>query len=279
MDLLPHIAETLLQVRAKKPLVHHLTNYVTANDSANITLAIGASPVMTSDIGEVADMVVHAAAVVLNIGTLTAATVDAMVVAGQKAVALGRPVLLDPVGAGATPARTAAAVRIIREVKPAIIRGNMSEIKTLAGHAVAIRGVDSLADTAGGEAVAQTLAAQLGCVVAVTGATDIVAAAGRLCRIDNGHPMLASVTGTGCMASSLIGCCAGVAADPFLATVTGLVSMGVAGELAHESLRPGEGTGTFRMRLIDAVSTLQPEVVLRKAKLSYPQGEDKSGNP
>lgn len=267
MELLPQIAETLVQIRAKKPLVHHLTNYVTANDSANITLAIGASPVMTSDISEVADMVVHAAAVVLNIGTLTAATVDAMVVAGQKAAALGRPVLLDPVGAGATPARTAAAERIIREVRPAVIRGNMSEIKTLAGLAVAIRGVDSLADAVGGEEVAQTLAARLGCVVAVTGATDIVAGGGRLCRIANGHPLLASVTGTGCMASSLIGCCAGVAGDSFLATVAGLTAMGVAGELAYESLQPGEGSGTFRVRLIDAISNLDPDIVSRRARL------------
>lgn len=268
MELLPQIAETIVQIRTRKPLVHHLTNYVTANDSANITLAIGASPVMTSDIGEVADMVVHAAAVVLNIGTLTAATVEAMIVAGRQASLLGRPVILDPVGVGATPARTAAAERIIREVKPAIVRGNMSEIKTLAGMAVAIRGVDSVADWAGGETVAQALAAKLGCVVAVTGPTDIVAGGDRLCRIDNGHPLLAAVTGTGCMASSLIGCCAGVTGDAFLATVAGLTAMGVAGELAHESLKPNEGTGTFRVRLIDAVSTLNGETIVRRARLS-----------
>jgi len=267
MELLHEIAVTLAAVKAKRPLVHHLTNYVTANDSANITLAFGASPVMASDPGEATDMVAKAAALVLNIGTLSAAAVDTMIATGIRAGELGVPVILDPVGAGATPARTAAAGRIIRATNPAVVRGNAAEIKTVAGLSAAIRGVDSAADETDGEAVATGLAASLGCVVVLTGQTDIVAGGGRVCRIANGHPWLASVTGTGCMATSLIGCCLGAGADPYISAVTGIAVMGVAGELAHRSLRPEDGIGTFRVRLFDAVFTLTPETLLRCAKI------------
>jgi hydroxyethylthiazole kinase len=267
MELLQEIAATLDAVKAQKPLVHHLTNYVTANDSANITLAFGASPVMASDPGEATDMVAKAAALVLNIGTLSAAAVDTMVATGIRAGELGVPVILDPVGAGATSARTDSAGRIIRETRPAVVRGNAAEIKTVAGLSAAIRGVDSAADETDGEAVAAGLARQLGCVVALTGQTDIVAGGGRVCRIANGHPWLARVTGTGCMATSLIGCCLGAGADPYVGAVTGLTVMGVAGELAHRSLRPEDGIGTFRVRLFDAVFNLTPELLLRYAKI------------
>ncbi|MDR3590749.1 MAG: hydroxyethylthiazole kinase [Negativicutes bacterium] len=267
MELLQQAAETLARVRAKNPLVHHLTNYVTANDCANMTLAVGASPVMASDPAEVEDMVAAAAALVLNLGTLDARRVGAMLAAGKKAVCLGIPVILDPVGAGATPFRTAAAGQIIREVSLAVIRGNLAEIRHLAGLKGDIKGVDSSADDQDGRIVAQSLARRLGCVVAITGKTDIVACDGDVCRIDNGHPLLRQVTGTGCMASSLVGCCSAVA-DPFVGAVTGIMLMGIAGELAQQSLRPPDGIGTFRMRLFDAVGNMTAEQLRRCGKIS-----------
>lgn len=268
MALLQEIAATLVAVKAKKPLIHHLTNYVTANDSANITLAFGASPVMAGDIGEVEEMVSKAGALVLNIGTLSAASVDAMIVAARKAHQLGIPVVFDPVGVGATSMRTAAAARIIRETSPAVIRGNASEIKVLAGISTAIRGVDSVADETDSETVARDLARKLGCVVALTGKTDIIARGDDLCRIDNGHPWLSGVTGTGCMATSLVGCCLGGGADPFVAAAGGITVMGIAGELAREALRPGENIGMFRVRLFDAVAAMTPETIIQRGKIT-----------
>ncbi len=267
MAVLPEIARTLTAIREKTPLIHHITNYVTANDSANVTLAIGASPVMAGDPGEAADMVARAAALVLNIGTLSAAAVDTMVAVGKKAGQLGIPVIFDPVGAGATPARTAAAERIIREVRPAVIRGNAAEIRAVAGLKAAIRGVDAAGDEQGGEAVARDLARRLSGGVALSGRTDIVAAAGRVCRIANGHPWLTRVTGTGCMATSLIGCCCGAGADPFAGAAAGLTFMGVAGELAHRSLARGDGIGTFRVKLFDALFALTAETVLSNGQI------------
>lgn len=268
MELLQKVAETVIQIKGKRPLVHHITNYVTANDCANITLAVGASPVMASDLAEAEDMVQLASSLVLNIGTLNSHSVAAMLAAGKKAIFRGIPVVFDPVGAGATPYRTTTAQQIISEVRPTVIRGNMSEIKTLLGLNVQTKGVDSIADEVDGVAVARALADRLGCVVAITGKTDIVAGKNRICLIDNGHPLLAGVTGTGCMATSLVGAgCAG-ADDPFVGAVTGIVMMGIAGEMAQKSLQPGEGIGTFRIRLFDAISQMTQDVILREGKVS-----------
>lgn len=268
MELLQKIAQTVVQVKEKRPLVHHITNYVTANDCANITLAIGASPVMASDLAEAEDMVGLASSLVLNIGTLNPQSVAAMLAAGKKAISREIPIIFDPVGAGATPYRTATARQIISEVKPTVIRGNMSEIKTLLGLEGQTKGVDSVADETDGAGIAQTLANRLNCVVAITGKTDIIADPTRLCRIDNGHPQLANVTGTGCMATSLVGSCCGSVEDVFVGTVAGITLMGIAGELAQRTLKPGEGIGTFRIRLFDAISLMTEEAIRQEGKLS-----------
>ena len=272
MHILPQIAEAFVQIRAGNPLIHHLTNYVTANDSANMTLAIGASPVMATDPGEVEEMVSHAAALVINIGTLNSQLVGSMIAAGQKAMAMGIPIILDPVGAGATALRTATARRIIREVRVSVVRGNLSEIGVLAGFNSDTRGVDSGASGGDAETIALALARELQCVVAVTGKTDIVARGVDVCRISNGHPMLARVTGTGCMASSLIGCCCAAVGDPFIGAVAGLAVMGVAGEIAQRSLQATDGLGTFRIRLFDAVSNMTPDILLGQANLDHRGG-------
>lgn len=268
MDMQKEICDVLAMVREKKPLIHHLTNYVTANDCANIALAAGASPVMADDPREAAEMAERAGAVVINIGTLSEQSLEAMIAAGQRAVAKGIPVVFDPVGVGATNMRTRAAERIVREVRPSVVRGNMSEIKFLAGLSVDIKGVDSAADEAGAEAVALQLAQQLDCVIAITGKTDIIAQGRKVCRIQNGHALLASVTGTGCMSTTLAGCCCGAVGDPFIGTAAGIALLGIAGEMAQQSLKSDEGTGTFRMRLIDAVYNMNADTLRHRGKIS-----------
>lgn len=196
--MLDKIAEILLELRKKQPLVHHITNYVTVNDCANMTLAIGASPVMADDIGEVEEMVSFASSLVINMGTLNGRTIESMLVAGKKARERGIPIIFDPVGVGATTLRTATAKRIIEEVGPTVIRGNMSEIKILAGLGGEIKGVDSVAGEEDRVEVARELSQRLSCVVAITGKQDVVVQGNRICRIDNGRPVLSRVTGTGC---------------------------------------------------------------------------------
>jgi len=268
MEILQSIAENLRGIKDKKPLIHHITNYVTVNDCANMTLAIGASPVMADDIGEVEEMVSFAGSLVLNIGTLNSRTIESMLVAGKKARQMGIPIIFDPVGVGATKLRTGTAERIIREVCPSVIRGNMSEIKIIAGFQETIKGVDSVASAEDGEQVAQELSQKLAAVIAITGKRDIIAQGDRIVRIDNGHPMLSQVTGTGCMATSLIGCFCGAINDCFTGAAAGIMMMGLAGELAQHSLQAGEGIGTFRMRLFDAVSTLTPKMILEAGKIN-----------
>ncbi|TWH45838.1 hydroxyethylthiazole kinase [Sporomusa sp. KB1] len=268
MEILQKISDSLLALKTKKPLVHHITNYVTVNDCANITLAIGASPVMADDIEEVEEMVSFAAALVLNIGTLNSRSIESMVAVGKKAREKKIPIIFDPVGVGATALRTATAKRIIQEVYPSVIRGNMSELKMIAGVAADIKGVDSVADEVDGEKVARQLSQKLGCVIAITGKQDIIAHGERVCRIDNGHAILSQVTGTGCMATSLIACYCGAIDDWFTGAVAGVMTMGLAGELAHQSLQVGEGIGSFRVRLFDAVWSLTPEVIKKGGRIT-----------
>lgn len=266
MDLLRAIAENLIQVKAKKPLVHQITNYVTVNDCANIVLAIGASPVMADDSEEVEEMVGFAGALVLNIGTLNTRTISSMLKAGQKAKSLHIPVILDPVGVGATTLRTNTAHELIAKVKPDVIRGNMSEIKVLSGMDVGIKGVDSVADCEDGIEVARNLSQRLGCVVAITGKEDIIATATKHCLISNGHEKLSMVTGTGCMATALIGAYCGAGNDAFIGAAAGIMTMGLSGEIAY---RDFEGIGSFKVRLFDAVSNMTAETLLKGGKITY----------
>ena len=267
MSLIKQITGILPEIHRRKPLVHHITNYVTVTDCANITLALGGSPVMADDAAEVEEMVSFASALVLNIGTLNTRTIESMLLAGKKAGSRSIPIVLDPVGVGATKLRTDTAAALIREVKPSIIRGNMSEIKLLAGLNVTIKGVDSAADEADARSVAAGLARRLGCIVAITGKQDVISDGERFCLIDNGHEWLARVTGTGCMATSLIGTCCGVTGDWFAGTAAGLAIMGIAGEMARASLGEQDGIGTFRTKIFDAVFRLSPETLLAQAKI------------
>jgi hydroxyethylthiazole kinase len=262
--LTPAAAAALLaRVRDARPLVHHITNTVTQNDVANATLAIGASPVMAHAPEEVEAMTAQAQALVLNIGTLTVAAVEAMLRAGRRANAGGIPVVLDPVGAGATPFRTAQTERLLAAVRFACIRGNGGEIAALAGRSGTVRGVDAANDAGPGAGstdadtadLAAALAARLGCAVAATGAVDVVSDGARLVRLTHGHPMLRQITGSGCMATACVGAFAAVERDPLGAAVAGLACFEIAAERAAAV---ASGPGSFRVALIDALAALTP---------------------
>ncbi|MBS1210063.1 MAG: Hydroxyethylthiazole kinase [Proteobacteria bacterium] len=244
-------------IQQKTPLVVHITNNVTINDCANVCLALGASPAMSVDPSDVAELASYASALVLNLGLVDALSLEAMLAAGKAARAKGVPIVLDPVAAGATSTRRAASQKLLEELRPEIVKGNGAEIKFLAGQASRQRGVDSLDDEGLAEATA-ILASRYGIVVAATGPEDFVSDGQRTFRINGGTPYLARVTGTGCMVSSLVGSFAAVERDYLVAAAQGIAAMKLAGERAAGALLPGEGTGHFHIRLIDALSLLAP---------------------
>jgi len=256
-------AALLARVRETRPLVHHITNTVTQNDVANATLAIGASPVMAHAPEEVEAMVAQARALVLNVGTLTVAAVDAMVRAARRANAEGIPVVLDPVGVGATPFRTAQVERLLGEARVACVRGNAGEIAALAGRPGMVRGVDAVneggADAAGTRVgLASALAVRLHCAVAATAEVDVLTDGARLVRLAHGHPWLRQITGSGCMATACIGAFAAVEADALAAAVAGLACYEIAAEQAATT---ASGPGSFRVALFDALAALDPAAV------------------
>lgn len=267
MDIIKECITALKILKEKKPLVHNITNYVTVNDCANIILAIGGSPIMADEVNEVEDMVAISSCLVINMGTLNERTVASMIKAGKKANELKKPVIFDPVGVGAGPYRNRTAEKLMSEIQFAVIRGNMSEIKFLSGLAVQTKGVDSVADETGGVEAARGFAGRMKCIAAVTGKRDIITDGKRLCLIDNGHPILTEVTGTGCMTSALVGTYCGAVQDYFLAASAGVMSMGLAGELAQRTLQSNEGIGTFRMRLFDSIYSLTGETIMKEGRM------------
>ena len=254
----------LTRIRERRPLIHHITNLVTMNDTASITLAIGALPVMAHSRVEVEEMVASASALVLNLGTLTPEQVESMLLAGHRASELGIPIVLDPVGAGATRLRRDAALRLLREVTISAIRGNASEIGALIGVTGETRGVESISLAGDRDEVARSAARMFGCAVAITGIRDVVTDGERLAYVDNGHPLLGHITGSGCMATSLVGAFLAVEGDSWLSTAAALVTMGVAGEIAGP---PSYGPGTFRPHLFDAVARLDEATVTSRQKV------------
>jgi len=248
--------ETLARIRDEKPLVHQITNYVVMNETANATLALGALPVMAHAIEEVEEMVALASALVLNIGTLSSHWVESMVAAGRVANDRGIPIVLDPVGAGATRYRTDTARGLLAELRVAVLRGNAGEVATLVGVDAEVRGVESIAAGGGAAELAREAAETLGLVVAVTGAVDHVSDGDRFAAIANGHELLATVSGTGCMSTAITGAFLAAKPDePFEAAVEALVAFGVAGEDAAVEAR---GPGSFHAGLYDALAALDP---------------------
>lgn len=275
------LGERLENVRKNTPLVHNITNYVTVNDVANVILATGASPIMSDDIEDVEDITTICGALNINIGTLNQRTIPGMFKAGKKAKELGHPVILDPVGAGASRLRTETAIKIADEIKPDVIRGNISEIKTLWTGEGSTKGVDAdIADRVTDENLAETvdaiksLAKERNCVIAVTGAIDIVADADKAYIIRNGVAEMGQITGTGCQLSGMTA--AYVAANPdnhLEAVAAAVASMGLAGEKAKNAgeimySRTGvqEGNSTMRNRIIDAICNMTGKGLEKGAK-------------
>jgi hydroxyethylthiazole kinase len=251
-------ARNLAAVREKKPLIHNITNFVVMNYTANALLAMGASPVMAHAPNEVEDMVCLAGALVLNIGTLSEEWVDSMLKAGRKASGRNTPIVLDPVGSGATPFRTQSARRIIAETRPRVIRGNASEILSLRNADSRTRGVDSLHSVDQAADVAQALAGEMQTVLAITGPVDLVTDGRRVARVSNGHPLMGRVTGTGCTATAVIGAFLAVDPDPLRAAATALAYFGLAGETAAQK---ASAPGSFMIQMLDALYTITPELL------------------
>jgi hydroxyethylthiazole kinase len=257
---------TLRLLRERKPLVHQITNYVVMNETANATLAVGALPVMAHAREEVEEMVGLAGALVLNIGTLSAHWVDAMLAAGKAANAVRIPVVLDPVGAGATRYRTDTVKRILSEVDVTVLRGNAGEVATLVGVDAEVRGVESIAAGDDARGVARLAARNLGLVASVTGAVDHVSDGERVLAVANGHELLASVTGTGCMSSAITACFLAAKRDaPLEAAAEALAAFGVAGEDAAVGAK---GPGTFHVNLYDALASLDPDTLDERAHIA-----------
>ncbi|MGI5824066.1 MAG: hydroxyethylthiazole kinase [Bacillota bacterium] len=255
-------------------MVHCITNYVTVNDCANVLLACGGSPIMTDEIEEVEDIAAISKALVINIGTLNQRTVASMLAAGKKANTVGIPVVLDPVGAGASAFRNQTCKKLLDNVDFAVIRGNISEIKALALGSGSTKGVDaSVADrVSDGDldsviAFMQDFSQKTGAVIVVSGATDIVVYGEKAALIKNGHPMMADITGSGCMLSAFLGAFAGANADKFEAVAAAMCYYGYAGELAQRRTSADDaGNASFRNNLIDAVYLMDIEELIKGAK-------------
>lgn len=256
--------EILSRLRREQPLVHHLTNWVTIYDCAQVVKVLGGSPVMAHAPEEVAQMTGLAAALVLNIGTLTPDFVSAMIMAARAANAKGIPVVLDVCGAGATSLRDESCQRLLDAARINIIKGNASEIARVSGLAVKTRGVDAAAVAADLKEVARGLARQRQAVVVITGASDIVANGARLVLVHNGHPLMGHVVGTGCMATSIIGAFAAVEPDLTVAAAGALACFGVAAEVAAQQ---AAGPALFKERLFDALYNLDEPTLRQRLRV------------
>jgi len=256
---------TLRTLRERKPLVHQITNYVVMNETANATLALGALPVMAHAVEEVEEMAGIASALVLNIGTLSERWVDAMLLAGRAATARKIPIVLDPVGAGATAYRTATARQLLDAIGVTVLRGNAGEVATLVGAEAEVRGVESMAVGVEPAELAREAARRLGVIASVTGPVDHVSDGERVLAVANGHELLAAVTGTGCMSSALTGCfLAGKPEQPLEAAAEALAAFGVA---AEDAAAKAEGPGTFHVQLYDALYALDPETLDARTRI------------
>ena len=262
------------KVRARCPLIHNITNYVTVNDVANVLLAIGASPIMADEPSDAAEITKICGGLNVNIGTLNKRTIKAMFASAKVAQELGHKLLLDPVGAGASALRTNTAVKLLNKFRFDVVRGNISEIKTLALGSGTTKGVDAdIADAVTESnleksvAFAKDFAAKKNCVVAITGAIDLVSAADRCYVIRNGRAEMSRITGTGCQLSAVTAAYAVANPDNILeSTAAAVCSMGLAGELAWERMQAGDGNSTYRNRIIDALFNMTGDELEKGAK-------------
>lgn len=252
-------------IRRSAPLILNITNYVVMNNTANALLAIGASPVMAHAIEEIAEMTRLASALVINIGTLSPPWVEAMELAGREARNRGIPIVLDPVGSGATHYRTATAKRLIEAIRPTIIRGNASEIRSLVQAGSETKGVDSLATPDDVGDFAQALSESADCVVSVSGPEDLIVKGRQVARVANGVPLMVKVTGMGCTASALTGAFAAINTSPFDAAVNAMATMGITGEIAASR---SAGPGSFQVSFLDTLHALTEAELTNRSRIS-----------
>jgi hydroxyethylthiazole kinase len=252
------------KIRVEAPLIHNITNYVVMNTTANALLAIGASPVMAHAIDEVEEMVGIARALVINIGTLSQPWIDSMMKAARAAKKRGIPIVLDPVGAGATRLRTETAHKLLVETPPTIVRGNASEIRALYHAEGATKGVDSTHGSEEALEASRELSKHYGCAVSVSGAVDVIVQGEMTIRVSNGHPLMPRVTGLGCTASALTGAFAAVNSSALIAAAHAMAVMGIAGEIAAEQ---SEGPGTLQLHFLDALHQLKESDIEQRLKL------------
>ncbi|MEC2057426.1 hydroxyethylthiazole kinase [Peribacillus psychrosaccharolyticus] len=266
----------LKNVLLRTPIVHNITNYVTVNDCANIILACGGSPIMADDYNEVEEITCICNSLVINIGTLNESTILSMIKSGKKANELGIPVILDPVGAGASAFRSNTVRKLLDEIRFSVIRGNISEIKTVYEGSGSTKGVDAAQTDAINESnldeiikLAQHLSEKTGAVIAITGAVDLVAVENKAYVIRNGHKMMSQITGTGCMLTAVIGTFCGGNPDQLLeSTKTAVCAMGISGELAYQKTkRTNGGTSSFRTYLIDYMSKIDTTLLKEGSKI------------
>ena len=273
-EVVSMLKECFMNVRKSTPLVHNITNYVTVNDVANVLLACGASPIMTDDEGDVEEITSICGGLNINIGTLNKNTIPSMFLAGKKANNLGHKVLLDPVGAGASSLRTNTAIQLMNEVKFDVIRGNISEIKSLALGSGSTKGVDAdVADTVTEDNLEHAItfvkafAEKTRSIIAITGAIDLVSDANTCYVIRNGRPEMGRITGTGCQLSGMM--TAFLVANPgneLVAAASAVCVMGLAGEIGYRNMQPGDGNSTYRNRIIDAIYNMEGDTLEEGAR-------------
>ncbi|MGQ0572384.1 MAG: hydroxyethylthiazole kinase [Armatimonadota bacterium] len=272
-DVVGELAALLSAVRSRRPLIHHMANFVTMQAVANVTRAIGALPIMAMAHDDAAETADQADALVLSLGTPTQDRLDAMVGAGRRAAARGIPIIFDPVGVGATSFRNAAARRLLSELPMAVVRANRGEAAALMGRSGLVRGVESVesveaVDGLDAGALAPALARELArlhhCVAAITGPEDYVVDAERILIVENGHPWLQAVSGTGCMATAVVGAFCAVGADHLTAAAAALACFGLAAELAAKDAR---GPGTLIPSLLDVLYLVTSEQARHAARV------------
>lgn len=256
--------QDLICIRETTPLIHNITNYVVMNNTANALLALGASPVMAHALNEVEEMVNLAAALVINIGTLNDDWIAAMEKAMLSAKQLNKPIIFDPVGAGATTYRTCTTKKLLNIATPTVIRGNASEIAAIANQSITTKGVDSTQDSQTVVTVAQSLANLYQCTVVISGIADFIVSQERIYQIENGHLLMSKVTGMGCTATALIGAFQAVNSDPTIAATHAMAVMGIAGEIAAEK---STGPGSLQLNFLDALYNLKAEDMANRLKL------------
>jgi hydroxyethylthiazole kinase len=257
-------AKILSTVRQRQPVVHAITNWVTASDVASALHAVGARPIMAFTPEEVKDIVSGADALVLNLGTPSPLRIESMLRAGHQAMMLGHPVIFDPVGVGASPFRMNASKRIVTELRLTVVKGNRAEIGFLTGRGGKLAGIDAVTGPEDLLTAAEHLSRTSGAVVAVSGPQDLIVFSGRKVIVENGHPMMARVTSLGCILTALIAAFAAVENDPMVATVGAIAFLGLAGE---QAALQAKGPGTFKTTLLDILFTLTPEEMRQGIKL------------